>query len=113
MTLFTADANSMHTNIDTAHALAVLGTFFTSHDLCLPIRAEADMILEALELLVMNNLFKFGDTCWKQIDGTAVGASPAPANAAICFAIHELHLLSNFRSSLKFHRRCIDDAFVI
>ena len=92
-TLFTADANAMYTNIDTDHALRVLRTFFKTHILCRPIWHSADMILEALELLMRNNLFQFGDTYWKQIDDTAMGAPPAPAYAALYYAIHKLYLI--------------------
>ena len=111
--LFTADATAMYTNIDTSHALQVFAIFFRTHDLCRPIRGRVDMILEALDLLMRNNLFQFGDTYWSQIDGTAMGAPPAPAYATIYFTIHELELLSQFRPFLKFYKRYIDDAFAI
>jgi hypothetical protein len=52
----------MYTNIDTNHALQVFKTFFIHHPLCHDIRPNALMILEALEILMRNNLFKFGDT---------------------------------------------------
>jgi hypothetical protein len=94
--IFTADANSMYTNIDTNHALQVFTTFFLEHELCRDIRPTATMILEALEILMRNNLFKFGDTFWRQTDGTAMGAPPAPAYATIYYAIHELYLLRHF-----------------
>ena len=103
----------MYTNIDTDHALRVLRTFFKTHILCRPIWHSADMILEALELLMRNNLFQFGDTDWKQIDGTAMGAPPAPAYATIYYAIHELYLTHKFGKFLKFYRRYIDDALAI
>jgi hypothetical protein len=111
--LFTADANSMYTNIDTNHALQVFKTFFIHHPLCIDIRPTALMILEALEILMRNNLFKFGDTFWRQTDGTAMGAPPAPAYATIYYAIHELYLLRRFGRYLHFYRRYIDDALAI
>ena len=103
----------MYTNIDTDHALEVSKIFFKTHDLCLPIRERADMILEALELLMHNNLFQFGDTYWLQKDGTAMGAPPAPAYATIYYSIHELDLIARFGTFLKFYRRYIDDAIAI
>ena len=54
------------------------------------------MILEALEILIRHNLFKFGDTYWHQTDGTAMGALSAPAYATIYYAIHDFHLLQQF-----------------
>ena len=111
--LLTADANSMYTNIDTTHALEVFTWFFNHHPLCLPIRGRAKMILEALELLMRNNLFQFGDTFWKQEDGTAMGAPPAPAYATLYYSVHELDLLHRFGKFLKFYRRYIDDAFIV
>ena len=71
------------------------------------------MILEALEILMRHNLFKFGDTYWRQIDGTAMGAPPAPAYATIYYAIHEFKLLRQFQKFLFFYRHYIDDALVI
>jgi hypothetical protein len=111
--IFTADANSMYTNIDTNHALQVFTTFFLEHELCRDIRPTATMILEALEILMRNNLFKFGDTLWGQRDGTAMGAPPAPAYATIYYAIDELYLLKRFDLFLHFYRRYIDDTIAI
>ena len=54
----------MYTNIDTDHALEIFKIFFKTHNLCLPIQERANMILEALELLMWNNLFQIGDTYW-------------------------------------------------
>ena len=111
--LFTADANSMYTNIDTNHALEVFREFFKKHELCRPIWHRADMILEALEIPMRHNIFKFGDTFWRQEDGTAMGAPPAPAYATLYYAIHELYLIEKFGRFLPFYRRYIDDALAV
>ena len=68
------------------------------------------MILSALELLMKNDFFCFGDTHWRQIDGTAMGAPPAPACATLYFAVHEVTLLKQFGKHLLFYGRFIDDA---
>jgi hypothetical protein len=94
--IFIADANSMYTNIDTNHALQVFTIFFTHHELCQDIRPNAPMILEALEMLMRIFFFKFGNTYWRQTNGTAMGAPPAPAYATIYYDIHEFYLLRQF-----------------
>ena len=92
------------------HALRVFHNFSKEHPLCADIRNDDDMILEALEILMRYNLFKFGDTFWHQIDGTAIGAPPAPLYAMIYYAIHDFDLLRSFKRFLFFYRRSIDDA---
>jgi hypothetical protein len=59
--LFTCDAVSMYTNIDTAHALKVLKDMIPEH------------VLAALQIIMENNIIEFGDTYWRQEDGTAMG----------------------------------------
>ena len=86
--LFTADAVSMYTNIDTTHALQTISDYlhrntFVYRDL--PIRT----IIDGLRLLMNNTIFQFGDTWWRQKTGTAMGAPPAPPYATIYYGIHE------------------------
>jgi hypothetical protein len=74
----------MYTNIDTVHAINQLqiSDYYTT------IQEEADCIIDALELLMKYNLIKFDDTYWLHLQGTAMGAPPAPAYATIYYAIH-------------------------
>jgi hypothetical protein len=51
-----------------------------------------------------NNLFKFGDTHWLQITGTAMGTPPA-----CIYGIHELTLFPRFQATVPFYKRYIDD----
>ena len=69
--LGTCDAISMYTNIETIHALknirqhmrfSIKGTHI-----------EKTAVLQALDLIMKNNIFSFGDTYWLQLDGTAMG----------------------------------------
>jgi hypothetical protein len=110
--LFTADAVSMYTNIDTSQALHSIGRYLHQnsskfHDI--PI----DALMEALQLIMTNNVFSFGDTYWLQLTGTAMGTPPAPSYATIVYAIHEVTLLSQYENNLFFYRRYIDDVFGI
>ena len=111
--LFVADANSMYTNIDTTHALAQFRTFFeTSTFVTIGERKMAPAILEALDILMRNNIIQFDDLFFQQKTGTAMGAPPAPPYATIYFAIHEIFICPQF-PSLVFYRRYIDDAIGI
>jgi hypothetical protein len=111
--LFTADAISMYTNIDTTHALATIGTFLRTSHLCRELKVRPEPIMKALEIIMRHNVFKFGDTYWLQLTGTAMGTPPAPMYATLYFAIKEELLLWAFQDHLLFYKRYIDDVIGI
>jgi hypothetical protein len=69
--LFTADAVSMYTNIDTDHALSVIRRY-------LPLTPHNKAIMTALDMIMKYNFFQLGDTSWLQLTGTAMGTPQAP-----------------------------------
>ena len=103
--LFSCDAVSMYTNIPTGPALEVVGNYLTQH--CHPQLATA--LIEALTIVMENNIIRFGDTYWRQIAGTAMGISPAPPWAILFFAIHENIFTEKWKEVLPFWKRFIDD----
>ena len=70
--LFTSDASSMYTNIPTNEAIASIEAYLTENQHKFPFIAVTPLV-QALELLMTRNVFQFGDTFWKQKDGTAMG----------------------------------------
>ena len=66
----------MYTNIDTKHALEEITQFLQSYSHPL---VNVKALLQALRIIMTHNLFKFGDTFWVQLTGTAMGAPPAPS----------------------------------
>ena len=114
--LFKADAQSMYTNIDTEHALLVINQWLDdlSDQLKLPLGFPLLPLKQALEIVMRNNVFEFGDTRYLQLMGTAMGTSSACMYATIYFAIHEMKtLLPTFSRNLIFLRRYIDDLIAI
>jgi hypothetical protein len=105
--LFTCDATSMYTNIDTNHALQVISGFLRYHSFCKDVNAEP--IIKALEIVMQNNIFKFGDTFWIQYSGCAMGTPPACMYATIYFGINELAFYPRFQSLVPLYLRYIDD----
>jgi hypothetical protein len=108
--LFTADAVSMYTNIDTDHAMKTIANFLRNSPLCKDV--SSGPIIAALEIVMRNNLFQFGDTYWIQKTGTAMGTPPAPMYATLYYGIHELQFRPKFKS-LLYYTRYIDDIFGI
>ena len=106
--LFSADANSMYTNIDTAHALIVIGAWLDSLEL--PDGFPLKAVKEAMKLIMQNNIFEWGDLYFLQLLGTAMGTSCACMWATIYFAVHEMgSLVPKFGSQMPLFLRFIDD----
>jgi hypothetical protein len=99
--IFTCDARSMYTNIDTSHALETLADTLPPH------------VLEALTIIMKSNVFQFSDRFFIQEDGTAMGSPPACMWATIYFAPHENKLSQKFREWLLLYKRYIDDGLGI
>ncbi|KAL7544934.1 hypothetical protein ACHAWF_008298 [Thalassiosira exigua] len=114
--LFTADAVSMYTNIDTDHAIEVIGKWLDKLELDghLPEGFPLAAIKEAMVLVMKNNIFEWGDCYFLQLLGTAMGTSAACMWATIYFAIHEIDkLLPNYGGYLLIFKRFIGDMFGI
>lgn len=114
--LITMDATAMYTNIHLEHAKEELSKFLLEDDLGKSITTSAGvcpaMLIHALEIVMTNNIFAFGDTFWLQQTGTAMGTPPAPPWATIYFCIHEYRIIDKF-PELHYYRRYIDDGFGI
>ena len=112
--VFTADANSMYTNIDTDHAIDVIGKWLDSLEGRLPPNFPLAAVKEAMKLVMRNNLFEYGDLYFLQLLGTAMGTSAACMWATIYYSVHEIgSLLPNYGKYLLIFKRFIDDMFGI
>ena len=98
----------MYTNIDTNVAINALEEYINANQQKFPLLPTKPLI-EALKLLMEHNVFQFGDTFWKQLIGTAMGAPPAPTYANTSFATYENTFLPHHTESLFFYQRYIDD----
>ena len=108
--LVTLDAVWMYTNINTDHALLVISHFLHTSPLCSDFSTEP--IIEALKIIMTNNLFQFGDTYWKQVSGVAMGALPACCIAMLYYFLHKRTLLPTF-PSIVYYTHYINNSFLI
>ena len=112
--LFTADASSMYTNIDTASGLQAFNNIFSTYENRISPTFPREFFLTVLELVMNNNLFTFGDSYWIQLQGTAMGTPAAPLYSIITYGFHEnTRILNQYSSNLLYYKRYIDDIFGI
>jgi hypothetical protein len=110
--LFSIDAVSMYTNIETAHGIEVVRSWFTLYKEKLPPNTPAEFVIDALSLIMNDNILQFGNTYWRQKQGTAMGTSCAVNYANLYVGLLEvLKILPNFKNNLLFYMRFIDDGF--
>ena len=110
--LFTADARAMYTNIPTQPCLNSIREYLDEHFDQFT-HVNHDTLLEALSIVMQNNIFRFGDTYWIQNNGAAMGAPPCPAWATMYFAPHEDNSCDVFSDNILYYKRYIDDIFGI
>ena len=112
--LFTADAKSMYTNIDTDHAISVISSWIDSHSSSLPSDFPVNAVKDAMRLVMKNNIFEWGDTHFLQLLGTAMGTSAACMWATVYYGVHKTAtLIPGHSTSLILYVRYIDDIFGI
>ena len=110
--LFTTDAVSMYTNIPTNTAIMLIAKHIRKN--VAEVRPKQnDALIAALKLVMLNNIFSFGDMTFKQLNGTAMGTPPAPPYATIYYGIHESNFLPKQRPQVILYKRFIDDVFGI
>ena len=107
--LFTANAVSMYTNIPTHTALNLIGKHLAQYQRKHNNKYPKDAVRAGLRLIMTMNIFTFGDLTLKHLNGTAMGAPPAPPYATIYYGIHEEKFLPHHAQRVIFYRRFIDD----
>ena len=71
--LFTADAKSMYTNINTDHGTSQVENWIEEYHEEIPSGLPTKSVKEALKLVMHNNIFEFGDCFFEQLSGCAIG----------------------------------------
>lgn len=113
--IFTYDAISMYTNIDTTDCIHRLSKFISLPETQAQYpHLSPNALIDALDLIMHSNRMKFGDLYAHQLKGIAMGMSPAPSIANLYVALYERdHIVLRPHTALNFLRRFIDDGFGI
>ncbi len=73
-----------------------------------------DALLDALQIVMDNNVFEFGNEHFKQLMGKAMGTPVACIYATLYYGLHEGKLLlKRYEQNILFLRRFINDMFGI
>jgi len=108
--VFTADAKSMYTNIDTTTGIALEREFLNTNADSIPPDFPSYLFLEILETVMRNNIFSFSDTFWLQLSGTAMGTPVTCSYATITYGQYiNITILPYFQDNLLYYHRYIDD----
>ena len=105
--LFTYDAVSMYTNIDTDACIEVLTEYLIANEHKFTYNAGA--LIDAIIIVMRNNVCRFSDLVQRQIKGIAMGMPPAPPIATIFVGIQENWLVPKWKATVPYLERFIDD----
>lgn len=110
--LFTSDAISMYTNIDSKEGISAISSWIQDFSEELPPDFPNTFFLEVLKMVMENNVFQLDDTFWIQTLGTAMGTSCACAYATLFWGYMERKfLIPKWNDKLLYFKRFIDDKF--
>ena len=115
ITLVTIDVTSLYTNIPHSDIPIALRHFLADRDVCDDKLPPTDLIIEATNHVLSNNIFTFENKCYKQVHGTAMGTPMAPAVANLFMGWLEARLLDDSPVPIHkdFWKRYIDDIFLL
>ena len=121
--LVTFDVISLYTNICHDLGLKAINFWINKFPEYLPKRITKDLILEAVNIILTNNLIRFNGQNYLQIKGVAMGTKMAPTYANLTLAFLEEEMLypkiermfgteaaSHFKETFS---RFLDDCFLI
>jgi hypothetical protein len=110
--IFSANAKSMYTNIDTDLGISTFREFLQSNQEKIPKDFPTNLFLQILDTVMRNNIFTFADTFWLQLSGTSMGTPIACTYSTITFGhFKNTSILKEYNSNLLYYRRYIDDVF--
>jgi hypothetical protein len=108
--LFTADAITTYTNINTETGINAIENILFNHQNMKPTQFPKELFLTTLKLVMENNIFSFSDTFWIQLQGTAMGTPAEPLYSILSYSHHEnSQILNKFNNNLIYYKRFIDD----
>jgi len=108
--LFTCDAVSMYTNIDSLHGIEVISLWLEEYSLEIPPDFPTLLFQKILQTVMTHNVFQLDNTFWLQTSGTSMGTSCACAYATLYWGyIERKHILPKWQHHLLYLRRFIDD----
>jgi len=110
VSVFSFDAVSMYSNINSEACLEVLTEYLRRADTKKRFpHYNPEALIEAIAIVLRSNVMKFGDIFVRQITGVAMGINPAPPIATIFFALREDFVFNKWKQCILFNRRFIDD----
>lgn len=108
--LFSCDAEAMYNNIDTDDALATIAAYLRDSETERRFdHYSPECLIRAIEIVMRNNIIRFGDLYVRQTSGTAMGVPPAPPYANIFEGLHEIDFLPLWKARLPLYKRFLDD----
>ena len=111
--IFSFDAVSMYSNINSDACLIVMTEYLRKETTKKKFKYHPDALIEAIGIILRSNVMKFGDIFVKQTSGVAMGICPAPPLATLFFAFHEDVVFDKWKHCISFNRRFIDDGLAV
>ncbi len=111
--LCTLDVSSLYTNIPTEEGISAALKALEAHRSVDHSRPPLDYLSRLLETILYNNVFRFNDKFYLQLQGTAMGTKMAPAYANIFMGNLEEQALNRTTPIPLMWKRYIDDIFLV
>jgi len=119
--LSTFDVVSLYTNIDHELGIEAIRYWIDKYPTSLPEEYSSDFVIQAVKLILENNIFMFNDKYYGQVSGTAMGTQMAPTYATLTMGYLEVKLYQSLEDTKGIQyavyvqnswKRYLDDCFI-